>query len=139
MALTVAVTEHFTNGNKRAVRGTIAFDASYPTGGEALTAATLGLSVIDEITFTPTSGFVFEYDHTNATVLAYAQGFVTGSTAAADTTVGSFVEDIAGAETAWRAMDMPVDTTLVLGGLLQVADTTSLAAVTGVRFIAVGV
>jgi hypothetical protein len=54
MALTITVPDagRTVIGNKRLVFGTIAFDASYPTGGEALTAGDLGLDKIDHITFT---------------------------------------------------------------------------------------
>ena len=54
MALTITVPDagRTVIGNKRLVMGTIAFDSSYPTGGEALTAANLGLDKIDHITFT---------------------------------------------------------------------------------------
>jgi len=54
MALTITVPDagRTVIGNKRLVIGTIAFDSSYPTGGEALTAANLGLDKIDHITFT---------------------------------------------------------------------------------------
>lgn len=72
MALTVAVTEPGVMGNKRTTRGTIAFDSSYPTGGESLTAANIGLNTIDEITFQDKSGYSFEYDYTNALVLVYS-------------------------------------------------------------------
>ncbi len=51
MALTVAVGEHYSVGNKRGVRGTIGFDAAYPSGGETLTANNIGLGVIDSIEF----------------------------------------------------------------------------------------
>jgi len=54
MALTITVPDagRTVIGNKRLVIGTIAFDSSYPTGGEALTAGDLGLDKIDHITFT---------------------------------------------------------------------------------------
>jgi hypothetical protein len=54
MALTITVPDagRTVIGNKRLVIGTIAFDSSYPTGGEALTATNLGLDKIDHITFT---------------------------------------------------------------------------------------
>ena len=54
MALTITVPDagRTVIGNKRLVFGTIAFDSSYPTGGEALTATNLGLDKIDHITFT---------------------------------------------------------------------------------------
>lgn len=37
-------------GNRRKVRGTITFDSSYPTGGEALTLKTIGLDVLEDLT-----------------------------------------------------------------------------------------
>lgn len=54
MALTITIPDagRTVIGNKRLVFGTIAFDSSYPTGGEALTAGNLGLDKIDHITFT---------------------------------------------------------------------------------------
>ena len=54
MALTITIPDagRTVIGNKRLVFGTLAFDASYPTGGEALTAGDLGLDKIDHITFT---------------------------------------------------------------------------------------
>ena len=54
MALTITIPDagRTVIGNKRLVIGTIAFDSSYPTGGEALTATNLGLDKIDHITFT---------------------------------------------------------------------------------------
>jgi hypothetical protein len=41
MALTIAKTASGVMGDKRYFLGTVAFDASYPTGGEAVTAAEL--------------------------------------------------------------------------------------------------
>lgn len=60
-------------GVEREVRGTAAFDASYPTGGESLSglAAACGLSLINDAKFFPHEGFVFEWDSANAKVLAY--------------------------------------------------------------------
>ena len=54
MALTITIPDagRTVLGNKRLVFGTIAFDSSYPPGGEALTAGNLGLDKIDHITFT---------------------------------------------------------------------------------------
>jgi hypothetical protein len=52
--------------------GTLTFDSSYPTGGEAITAANVGMNrAIDRIHFNAASGYVFEYDKTNQKVLAY--------------------------------------------------------------------
>lgn len=52
----------------------IAFDNSYPTGGESLTAAELGFSKApDVVKIPPKSGYVFEYDATNQKVKAYVE------------------------------------------------------------------
>lgn len=48
------------------------FDASYPTGGEALTVAELGFSVKPDVVLVfPRLGHVFEYDMANEKLLAY--------------------------------------------------------------------
>lgn len=52
----------------------VAFDSSYPTGGEALTAADLGFedAAANLIVHVPMkSGYMFEYDGTNAKIKAY--------------------------------------------------------------------
>lgn len=51
--------------------GTIAFDASYPTGGEALAANLLNLGSVVWAWVAPTSGYVFEWDYANLKVIAY--------------------------------------------------------------------
>jgi len=53
MALTVTIPDGAKSvfGNKRITVGTIAFDSSYPTGGEALVAGDIGFDKIDFITF----------------------------------------------------------------------------------------
>ena len=72
MALTVAVSEHGIANNKRSNRGTLAFDSSYPTGGESLTASNVGLSRIEEMLLQPKSGYSFEFDHDNDKVIVYS-------------------------------------------------------------------
>jgi hypothetical protein len=47
--------------------GTIAFDSSYPTGGESITFGFTPAVVIVE----SKAGYVFSYDYTNEKVLAY--------------------------------------------------------------------
>lgn len=72
MALTVTVNlkEHW--GRKRVVFATLAFDSSYPTGGESLTAANLGLQKIDQLfAVGGGAGYHFDYDLTNSKLLAY--------------------------------------------------------------------
>jgi hypothetical protein len=82
MALTVAKVTGgaYTVGNKKKRTVTVTFDSSYPTGGEALTAATLGVSGRTLIEVIPhgvfrntdaTLGIVVSYDYTNSKLVAY--------------------------------------------------------------------
>ena len=92
MALTVGNLTYDTRGSRQAVEGTLAFDSSYPKGGESLTAAMLGLAAIVEIRVEPTNGYALEYDHTNAKLKAfYAQALgipVLNTTAVGNVTTG---------------------------------------------------
>lgn len=58
-------------GNKYRVSGTMTFDSSYATSGEAITAAALGLAVIDELNIEAASGYIPRWDKSGATVLVY--------------------------------------------------------------------
>jgi hypothetical protein len=59
-------------GDEREVRGTVAFDASYPTGGEAFSKSAIGLpATIADIRFDPSAGYVPVYDYANDKVLVY--------------------------------------------------------------------
>lgn len=60
-------------GVERFVAGTATFDSSYITGGEALTAATLGLTRLDRLVFEAKSGYQFDYDYTNQKVRVFQQ------------------------------------------------------------------
>lgn len=80
MALTVAKVTGADRieGNKKVKVRTITFDSSYPTGGEALTASTLGFRKVEEVrphgVFRNTDGTLavpVSYDHTNSKLLAY--------------------------------------------------------------------
>ena len=61
-----------THGRFRAVYVDLAFDSSYPAGGESLTALNLGLSKIYQIRMSTKDGYSFEYDYTNATIKVFA-------------------------------------------------------------------
>ncbi len=76
MGLTVTLAGDWLSniGNRRAIEGTITFDSSYPTGGESLTAANIGLGVLKRIQFNPVSGYILTYDYANQKVLVYAAG-----------------------------------------------------------------
>lgn len=105
-SLTVATVDGFDSqviGTLKATLRTLSFDSNYPTGGEALTAADLGLSTVVFATIQSRAGYVFEYDIANSKILAY-----------------------------W------VDTSTDGAAMAEVADTTSLAALTGARIMAWG-
>ena len=53
------------------VRGTIAFDSSYPTGGETLDLSKEMPTEVQQVIIENKSGYIFEYDYTNKLVLAY--------------------------------------------------------------------
>ncbi len=73
MAGTVSLTGDWqmNPGDRVATRATFTFDALYPTGGESLTPAMLGLGVIDFLVATSVGGYVFEYNYTTKKLLAY--------------------------------------------------------------------
>ena len=69
----------------------VTFDASYATGGLALTVDTLGFDEVLAVYSHPVSGYVFEYDAANAKLKALfadydagADGVLIESTASAD-------------------------------------------------------
>jgi len=118
--------------------GKIAFDSSYPTGGESTTGITNSFRTALQITFISDDGYTFKWDKTNNKVLAYTQGITTGATGAADSTSGALVLNTAAAESVFRAMGTAVSTTYNLQGLKEVPDTTDLSATDDVRFVAYG-
>jgi len=90
MALTVTMDSNSVQGNKKVVYGRIAFDSSYPTGGETFTAADIGLGRIDDIAFTSNGrlGYVYYTDSTlpgattiNVEILCPTGGTAPGSVA----------------------------------------------------------
>lgn len=94
MALTIALDAQpdgrTFSGARQVRRGTITFDSSYPTGGEAITKTNLFLHSLDELTVYPTSGLVFEWDKTNGKIIAYrSAGFTPAGTNSAPAFTGS--------------------------------------------------
>ena len=141
MAITVSNLEFGSLGNLRCTTGTISMDNGYPTGGEALTKATLGLpSEIRFIMFEPTGGLCFEYDHTNEKVLAYVPGLIVG--AAGGHTLDDYDLEGVGATTAGYAIGLEASitqsTTMRFGLMKEVANNEDLSTITGVNFFAVG-
>jgi hypothetical protein len=62
MAVTVTITNRKVADNEVEVRGTILFDASYPTGGEAITLGSLGLSTLKDLYTFANAGLVPEWN-----------------------------------------------------------------------------
>ncbi len=80
MALTIATPGNASDmvgvpGNNNYVIKTATFDSSYATGGEALTATTLGLESIHIVLLSmENSGYVAQYDYTNSKIALYEAG-----------------------------------------------------------------
>ena len=139
MALTVSVTRRVTAGNQHIVTGTIAFDSSYPTGGESFTAADLGLRVVDLMLVQATKGFDYEYDYTNSKVLVYTQGVAHGS--AGSVTLDDYPVTAGPGATASSSISREASATspLRMGPMKECAASDDLSTITGVRFICFGV
>ena len=109
-------------GNAYAITADITFDSSYPTGGEALAATTLGLNGIDIMLCETASGYMFQYDYANSKLKAfYPRAALTGSLAVADT-----------------AATLTDDTDVAAAVGAEVGNTVDLHTVT-VRVVAIGI
>lgn len=122
-------------GNKRFHHGIITFDSSYPTGGESLTPASIGLHTIERITFMPLLGFQLEWDSANQKVLVKCPSVVTGAAGAA--VVDDFPLTGVGATTATSVSLSAGNGTTRFGGMQEVANTENLSTLTA-HFEAVG-
>lgn len=73
MALTYSSVTRTVMGTQQVVEGLMAFDSSYPTGGEAFSLAGVGVTRLDQLDVFPGGGYVFEWDRstTSPKVLAY--------------------------------------------------------------------
>jgi len=71
LAATVTIKDKFKLGNGFVVIADVAFDNSYPTGGEEVLPEKFGINALDFVQAAPSSGYVFQYDHTNKKLLAY--------------------------------------------------------------------
>lgn len=166
--------------------GTIAFDDSYPTGGESLDFTSAGLDVFREVIlvkFENKSGYSFEYDYSNKKVKAFKDSkrltaavdpgslatdavedravAVTGVATTDDvvvippatleaglvyqtaTVTGAGTVTVRVSNTSAGTVDGASKTATFLvrpqsGAGVEVADTTDLAAITGLRCVAYG-
>lgn len=72
MALTVSNKEYTVFGNKSVVVADVAFDSSYPYGGESLAIGVdLGLHTVDLALIEPKNGYSFAYDRANNKIQAF--------------------------------------------------------------------
>ena len=69
-------------GPKTVIRGTIAFDNSYPTNGEALLLSQIGLSTIDQMQVFPYKGYVPQWDGTNKKVKMFYADYTANASGA---------------------------------------------------------
>lgn len=125
--VTVTVNERTIVGKKRRNRVTVAFGdgaLTYPSGGVPMPAAA-NFGMIRNLDFLTlfdeddASGIVWKYDRTNNKLRGYRQGVRTGSTAAATSPSGAILENMAEAETTFRAMGTAIDTDIDLGLLRE--------------------
>ena len=143
MALTITVDTggHSIVGNKRMVVGVIAFDSSYPTGGETLTANNIGLGIIDAIAFTGTGhlGYIYYTDTTlPATTLNVEILCPSGGTAPASV-ADPAVNTMATGTVALLATANTITLTIGVGGRgVELGNTADASSLTAVRFVAWG-
>lgn len=77
MALTISNKQFRTEGARRGVTLDVAFDSSYPTGGESLSLADLGfVATVDQLQAENKDGYRFEYDESNKTLIVHDKPYV---------------------------------------------------------------
>lgn len=80
-------------GDKRVFQGRITFDSSYPTGGEVLTPAEVGLTRIDHVIVTAKGGTeVVVWDHANSKLQIFTADGVEATNASNQSAVVCHVE-----------------------------------------------
>ncbi len=71
-AVTVSNRTLVSLGNKRMRLFDVAFDSSYPAGGESLSIRGMGFSAIDQVQIQAKDGYTFEYDTSNNKIKAFS-------------------------------------------------------------------
>ena len=141
MALTVALKTPnalpAVAGNIYLAAGTILFDSSYPTGGEALTATDLkfpGHVTIHSLICHQAGGFAFEYDHTNGKlkVLAPVKKYTAAMNPASMATdgVSSLAVTVTGVASTDVCLQVQAAAALEAGLVVQSARVTSADTIT---------
>jgi len=141
MALTIAIDNNYTQGNKHVVSGRIAFDSAYPVGGEALSAASIGLGRIDDIAFTSNGrlGYIYYTDSTlpGATSINVEVLCPTGGTAPVSV-ADPAVNTMASGGTSIGATAVDLVFTIGNGGRGIEIGASDCSSLTNIRFIAWG-
>ncbi|MFQ5757186.1 MAG: hypothetical protein ACE5H7_14000 [Acidiferrobacterales bacterium] len=140
MALTVAVdnTPQLIGATWKHT-GTIGFDTSYPTGGEALTAASIGLSTIDDIQFgSGRHGYVY-YTDTALPASSVNVEILCPTGGAAPTSVADPSVAVPAGATAVTSTAAQPNLTETGGRGVELGDTADASSLTLVRFTAFGV
>ena len=65
MTVTITNETYDVWGRHRAKIFDVAFDSSYPTGGETLAPGTIGLEAVEQVSISPAGGYALEYDIVN--------------------------------------------------------------------------
>jgi hypothetical protein len=127
MALTVTKETTGLAGNQYRIIGTIAFDSSYPTGGESLTAANVGLTTLNELELKETSGYTFQWDKANAKVKVYAmpQRFVAVNSTSTDATGTTSEQNLATATLTGGVLAVNGDAVEIIASGITAANTNT--------------
>lgn len=132
--------------NCRMIMGTIAFDSSYPTGGESLDFSGK-IKQVRVVLFETTAGYLFAYDYTNKKVLVYTPTnehlhtiTITGGEASTVFIgIASGANDVALSKTeATNRTGITGIQNAVAAAGAEVANATDLSALTSVRFTVYG-
>lgn len=141
MALTFTVSNSnvISAGNVKMSFGTIAFDSSYPTGGESFTPNDLRLKAVQMLIVEPANGYSFEVDYTNSKIKAYGVPTVTVTGGDASITALGLGDDTnAGALSKTAATNRTIPGETFGFSETEVSSTRNLSALTNVRFLAIG-
>lgn len=136
MALTITEKKRVKMGNAYAVAADVTFDSSYPTNGEALAASAFGLNEISLLLCETASGYMFQYDYTNAKLKAYyPRAAVSGTLAAA---VAEGATPVTSSAANGAIVTLTGNPAVAAGAGAEVTNATNLSTIT-TRVMAIGV
>lgn len=125
MALAFASQKEGVAGDLRYWSGTITFDSSYPTGGEAITAANFGFgSTIFILSMNGASGVVPVFDRANLKIMVY---FPTGGAGTSPATLANAAGGLAAGATPVTSTAATGVVALTPGVGIEVGSTCNLA------------